>query len=81
MQAIATKYLPATTTKPSRIKARHNGGALTVTVSKDSIPTHTNEMQHRYVAWKLMQALDWEHLTMPAGGALDDGYVFVPVAK
>ena len=82
MQAIATKYLPDTKTKNSRIKARHNGGALTVTISKGSIPRMPNdEMVHRYVAEQLLQALDWEHVTLTTGGALDEGYVFVPVAK
>lgn len=83
MQAIATKCIAATRTKPSRIKARHSGGARSITVSTGAIPIEaaTDELQHRWVAARLMEALEWGHLRLPEGGALDSGYVFVPVAK
>lgn len=48
-QAIETKYLGATNTKPRRIKATHSGGALTVTVnsdySLDAAPDHQRAAQ------------------------------------
>ena len=91
MQAISTKYLSTTITKPDRIKARHNGGIKTFVISKDAAndaiskelePMEiTDERLHRWVAAKLMAALKWDHLRLPEGGALDSGYVFVPVAK
>ena len=36
MQAIVTKYLPATNTKPSRIKAQCARGSITVSMSYES---------------------------------------------
>jgi len=67
MQAIRTKYIGPTNTKPSRIKASCE--ARTIFVEWDH---HLNgEANHRYAAQTLMKRLGWE-LSM-ASGTLKDG--------
>ena len=87
MQAIATKVLPMATYQPTRIKARHSGGAMSVTLSQKTCEVFASgaywddEKVHRACAQILLEKLGWEHLELVKGGALDDGYVFVPVAR
>lgn len=74
MQAIQTKYLPATNTKPSRIKAMC--ATATITVSADG----GYQRDHRAVAEKLCNQLGWndKYYGKLLGGELSNGtFVFV----
>lgn len=57
MQSILTKYLPATNTKPSRIKAWASGGAKSITRSYDH--DGTTDDAHLKVARELAELLNW----------------------
>ena len=80
MQAIETKYLPCTNTKPTRIKATACGGA-TLTMSKyaaeERSPDKGNhqDMTHRVVAEALRDKLGWTGRLICGG--TKNGYVFV----
>lgn len=72
MQAIETKYIGATNTKPSRVKA--TGAAGSVTFSWDhSLDGYEN---HRRVALAIMLKMGW-HGHWVAGANAGNGYVFV----
>jgi hypothetical protein len=68
MQAIQTKILPYTNTKPKRIKAWCFADSLTMSVH--SIPRSYDENQHQYVAEQLRDKLNW---TGPQYGFLESG--------
>lgn len=72
MQAIVTKYLPATNTKPSRIKATSSAGSVTVSYSYDL----DTEGCHRQAAQALCEKLGWagQYVT---GGLPNGDYVHV----
>jgi len=77
MQAIITKYLPATNTKGSRIKATAEAGSVTIPYSYE-----VNEAgAHRLAAQALTDKLGWTTNSYGAliGGGLpnNSGYVFV----
>lgn len=72
-QTITTKYLPLTTHKPPRIKATHSGKALSVTISKDSVPDGIDPQVE--AARLLKEKLGWKGEMV--GGAIDGGMVFV----
>ena len=55
MQAIRTKYLPATHTKPSRIKAECEAG--TITISYDY--SLNIDQLHQKAAYMLLEKLKW----------------------
>lgn len=72
MQAIETKYIGATNTKPSRVKA--TGAAGSITFSWDhSLDGYEN---HRRVALAIMLKLGW-HGHWVAGANAGNGYCFV----
>jgi len=73
MQTIKTKYLPATNTKPSRIRARASGGAsLVMSVSNQE---EGGDYTHVDVALALKRKLKWEGKMY--GGDTKEGMVFV----
>ena len=55
MQAIQTKYLPATNTKPSRIKAWCDAGSVTIAYPYE----YEESGAHLYVALTLQNKLGW----------------------
>jgi len=80
MQAIQTKYIPATNTKGSRIKAWCNAGQLTM-----GYPHEFNEFgAHEHVAKQLQIKLGWvgKYYGRLYGGGLpgEKGYCFVMVS-
>lgn len=82
MQAIMTKYLPATDTKPARIKASCSAGSVTIPYDdgKDSA------CSHEAAAKALCEKLGWvpsikNHHTPLSSGQLPDGrwvHTFIP---
>ena len=80
MQAIKTVYLPASNTKPSRIKATCDAGSVTISYPHDL----SGDAVYRAAAEALVKKLGWTQ-----GGALPEmvcgglpnngGYVFVLV--
>ncbi len=76
MQAIHTKYLPASNTKPSRIKATANRHSVIVSFDH----SFDGHMVH-FQAVKALVAkhnLDWDIANMCYGGSSDGkGYTFV----
>lgn len=55
-QAIVTRYLPGTATKPSRIKAHCRAGQLIVSYDD----SYDNGENHRLAASKLIAQLGWD---------------------
>lgn len=55
MQAIKTKYLPATNTKPSRIKAECEAGSITISYDHS---LNIDEL-HQKAAKELLNKLNW----------------------
>lgn len=72
MQAIKTKYLPATNNKPSRIKAECD--ADTITIPYDYRLESYDA--HRKAMYLLLSKLEWEPIRVHTGG-LSDCYVHV----
>lgn len=72
MQAIKTRYLPPTNTKPSRIKAECEAG--TITISRDY--SLNLEQLHIKAAYLLIQKLKWNPVKLYTG-VLKDCYVHV----
>lgn len=68
MQAIQTRILPCTNTKPARIKAWAWAGKLTISVHK--IPYEHTDNLHLYAAAVLKEKLQW---TGPHYGRLESG--------
>jgi hypothetical protein len=56
MQAIVTKYLPATNLKPARLKAFCNRGSITISVSELDGAWNEDE-RHGHCAMKLCEKL------------------------
>ena len=79
LQAIQTKYLPATNTCGNRIKATCATWSITIDWSYD---LDTDEC-HERAAKALMDRLDWNRLyQIAAGGQLPNGdYAFVLAKK
>ena len=75
MQAIVTKYLPATNTKGSRIKATCDAGSVTIPYPHELSGSDC----HRSAALCLITKLDWVKYGNLIGGGLPNngGYVFV----
>lgn len=73
MQAIQTKVITVTSTRPTRIKAWCAGGSLTMTYPSG----HDNpQSAHRVVAQALVEKLGWGYALK--GGCLPSGdYCFV----
>ena len=74
MQAIETKYLPATETKCSRIKATTGNGAHSLTIPYPHEETE-GERAHWPAAYALACKLGWQGSYV--GGGTRAGYVFV----
>ncbi len=71
MQAIATKYLPATNTRGSRIKATCKGGSVTIGYPHE-LPT--GEPCHRAAANALCHKMGWTGSLV--SGGVGNNYVF-----
>jgi len=76
MQAIVAKFLPATNTKGSRIKATAEAGSVTI-----GYPHELGQGQpaHRAAAQALADKFKWPHKYLGAALPNNAGYVFVPV--
>lgn len=78
MKAILTKCLPATDTKPTRIKAYTEGGN-SITVSWSECEGYGNERTqaeaHGYAARKLAEKMHWRGTLL--GGGTVEGYCFI----
>jgi hypothetical protein len=70
MQAIRTKYLPATNNKPSRIKAECEAG--TITISYDH--SLNIDQLHQKAAMKLLEKLNWKPDFIHTGNFKGDYY-------
>jgi hypothetical protein len=78
MQAITTKYLPATNFRGSRIKATAQAGSVTVPWD-DALGVEAN---HRQAACALMAKFGWNtHSRIIGSGATVAGYAFVLARK
>lgn len=76
MQGITTKYLPATNTRGSRIKATAGAGQ-TITVSYD----HSASCAHRVAAIALIKKLDWTGGLCWVEGGTETGMVYCAFTK
>lgn len=79
MQAIQTKRLGWTNSRPSRVKAESSSGHK-ITLSWDECQdgNRSDEEAHGYAASVLVQKLGWFTATnYLIGGGFKDGYVFV----
>jgi hypothetical protein len=82
MIAIQTKYLPATNTKPSRIKAFANKHSVTMSYSEcEDLSQHPLMGDHSAIyaqaAIALCRKMDWVNSGYLVSGGLDNGnYVF-----
>ncbi len=80
MQAIITKFLGWTATKPSRITARVRH--MHVTLSTSMNPGNTDVEMHSHVAELLLKKAGWTHLQLAGHGELADGrHVFTMEQK
>ena len=75
MNAILTKYLPPTNTRPSRIKAT-SGSGHSITIPYPAHNSHGTEACHAEAALALCKRMDWQFAPLIAGG-LKDGFAFV----
>jgi hypothetical protein len=69
-KAIMTKALPATNTKPRRIKAWDMDGNTLTT-------SYSGEDAYRRTAVQLCRRQGWRRCEKLVGGAVKDGYAFV----
>lgn len=76
MQAITTKYLPATNTKGSRIKASCEAGSVTVSFDH----TGTIEQAHAKAAITLIAKLGW-HGEYTCAGDRNGCYYFAEIVR
>jgi hypothetical protein len=74
-QAIETKYLGATNSRGSRIKATAWAGSVTVCFDYQLNP----DQNHKAAADALIAKLGWQGKFAQGGNAKGDGYVFVNV--
>jgi hypothetical protein len=75
MQAIITKFLPATNTRPNRIKAFCPAGSVTLCSDNFPFASH-DERSHRKAALMLQEKLNW-NFPMLGGNMPDGNYCFV----
>ena len=75
MQGIETKYIKATDTKGSRIKASAFGGSITVGYDYE-LDTAEN---HAAAAMALIEKLGWQNTGLFVQGGTAKGYVFVNI--
>lgn len=74
MKAILTKVLPATNTKPARLKACTEGGNSIVISWHECEDGRTQGEAHLYAARKLCDKMKWEGRLI--GGGTPSGYAF-----
>ncbi len=75
MKAILTKYIPWSSTKPSRIKAYTEGGhSVTLSYDECSDGGRTPEQPYLYAARVLCDKMQLEGRLI--GGRTDEGYAF-----
>lgn len=70
MQAIKTKYLPATNTKPSRIKAECEAGSITISYDYSL----NIDQLHQKAACMLIEKLEWKPVFIHTGSFGTDYY-------
>lgn len=76
MQAITTKYVGHTNTKPSRIVARTGNGGFSVSLGANSMPWGSDDIRsHKHVAELLRDKMKWKGELI--GGGVKTGFVFV----
>jgi len=75
MQAIVTKYLPATGTKGARIKATAEAGSVTISYPHEL----SGQDVYRAAAQALADKFKWPHKYLGAALPKNAGYVFVAV--
>lgn len=76
MQAILTKVLPCTNTKPTRIKAYTEGGnSLILSWAECDREGRDQGHAHLYAAQRLCDKMDWRGRLI--GGGTPTGYAFV----
>lgn len=73
-QTIIVKNLPATNTKPARLKATHTGGSIQITESRH-VSIKGEYHQQLELARKLCDQLGWEYPT-GCGVISNDSIVF-----
>ena len=73
MKAIETRFIPATSIKPSRISATDNDGNRVII----SYPSNVGDQEatHRVAALALCDKMNWSGRLV--GGSLKHGYAFV----
>jgi hypothetical protein len=77
MQAIHTKYIPASNVKGSRIKATSDNGHSVIVSYDDSFDGHLVHFE-AVKALVIKHKLDWDIANMCYGGSSDGkGYTFV----
>lgn len=76
MQAITTKFIAATNTRGSRIKATAGQGQ-SITVGYD----HSARCAHREAAIALIKKLDWSGDLVWCEGGTETGFVYVAVGE
>ncbi len=79
MQAIQTKFLAPTNSKPARIKASCAAGSITIDCDNLECARH-EEDRHQLAAAMLQQKLGWDSETygkLATGGLSDGTYVHV----
>ena len=91
MQAILTKWIPSTDTKPFRIKAwtEHLNRLCSLTLSLAEVDqafrclNHrssghlTNQQRHQYVVEKLLLKNGWDHVGIVGSGEILKGFAFI----
>ena len=75
MKAISTKILPATNTKPARLKAYDSDGNSYIIGADSTQYARNTELAHKYVARSLANQMGWPGTLV--GGGTKEGYVFV----
>ena len=65
MQAITTKYLPATNTKGARIKASCEAGSVTISYPHEAQRGH---LAHAQAVYALAEKLGWPEYSRPEPG-------------
>lgn len=79
MQAILTKWLAGTNTKPNRLKA-YCGSGYSVTLGANSTQWASHDVRaHKHVAELLKDKMKWEGELL--GGQTKEGYAFVFVPR
>lgn len=78
MQSITTRYIPATNTRPARIKAENSAGGSSVTVSWEAFDDHLDtDQKHAEAARRLADQLSWSGTWTGGCSPCGRGYTFV----